>query len=346
MNARRGALAAGAALAFVLSPPARADEAAPAVGAALLHKGRIVLPGVAGRIDHLAIDVDRQRLFVAALGNGTLEVIDLRAADGQGARLRSVTGLDQPQGLAYLPSLRRVIVASAGGGGGGSVTAFDDGTFRPLGTIGGLPDADNVRSDAGNGRLYVGYGTGALAVIDPAQMRRLADVKLPGHPEAFALEGGGASIYVNVPSHKGVLIVDRLKGAALSTITLKSAAGNFPMALDEAGHRLFVGTRKPARVVVLDPRDGQVMASFSCVGDADDLFYDAARRRLYVTGGDGFVDAFDAAEGGRYLQLAHVATAPGARTSLWVPQLRRLFVAAPKRGAEPAAIHIFEVPEL
>jgi DNA-binding beta-propeller fold protein YncE len=344
MIARRAGFVATLAL-LLLAAPVRADEPAPAAGAALLHKGRIALPGVSGRIDHLAIDLDRQRLFVAALGNGSLEVIDLRAGGGEGARLRSVTGLDEPQGIAYLPSLRRVIVASGGGAGGGSVTAIDDGTFRPLGAITGLPDADNVRSDAGNGRLYVGYGTGALAVIDPAQMRRLADIKLPGHPEAFALEGGGASIYVNVPSRKGVLVVDRLKGAVLSTTTLRSVAGNYPMALDEAGHRLFVGTRKPARVVVVDPRDGQVLASFACVGDADDLFYDAGRSRLYVTGGEGFADAFDAAEGGRYLQLAHVATAPGARTSLWVPQLRRLYVAAPKHGAEPAAIHVFEAPE-
>jgi DNA-binding beta-propeller fold protein YncE len=335
---KRRALAAAAAALACAAPavlcaggaPARADEApAPA----LRHVQRIPLPGVAGRIDHLAADVDGQRLFVAALGNGSVEVVDLRA----GARARSVSGLKEPQGLAYLPSLRRLVVAD----GGGTVSAFDDRSFRALGAIDGLPDADNVRFDPGAGRLYVGYGAGALAVIDPARMRRLGDIKLPGHPESFALAAAGASIYVNVPAKKSVLVIDRLASRLLSTITLRATA-NYPLALDEAGGRLFVGTRKPAHVVVLDARDGHVITSFPCVGDTDDLFYDGARARLYVSGGEGFVDVFDASAAGRYLQLAHVATAPGARTSLWVPELRRLFVAAPRRADGDAAIHVFD----
>jgi len=305
---------------------------------ALRHVGAVPLPGVSGRIDHLAIDVDNQRLFVAALGNGSVEVIDLRA----GTRSRSVKGLKEPQGLIYLPSLRKAVVAS----GGGSVVSFDDGAPPKTDTLAALADADNVRFDSGAGRLYVGYGGGALAVFDQAHMRRLGDIKLPGHPEAFALHSSTAALYVNVPATKSIVVVDRLKGRVVSTITLKSVEGNYPMALDEAGDRLFVGTRKPARVVILEARNTQVIGSFPCVADADDLFYDGVRDRVYVTGGAGFVDVFDASEAGKHLRLAHVATAPGARTSLWVPELRRLFVAVPRQGSADASIEIFEAPEL
>jgi DNA-binding beta-propeller fold protein YncE len=305
---------------------------------ALRHVGAITLPGVSGRIDHLAADVDHDRLIVAATGNRTVEVIDLRA----GTRLHSLAGLKEPQGVVYLPSFRRAVVAD----GGGSVMSLDDAGSPRLDKIAPLTGADNVRFDAGEGRLYVGYSAAALAVIDPTHGRRLPDIKLPGRPEAFALDENGHSLYVNVPTKKSVVIVDRLKGTVVSTVTLKSAAANYPLALDEAGHRLFVGTRKPARVVVLDPRDGSVVASFACVADTDDIFYDSGRERIYVSGGEGFVDAFDASPTGRYVRLAHVATAPGARTSLWVPELRRLFVAVPRHDKEDATIHVFEAAPL
>lgn len=303
---------------------------------ALRHVSVIPLPGVEGRFDHLAVDVDNQRLFVSAAGNGTVEVIDLRA----GAPLRSLEGLKEPQGMVYLPSLRRAVVAD----GGGAIVSLGDGASKKVDTLAELERADGVRFDADNARLYVGYGRGALAVFDPTGSRRFDDIKLPGHPEAFVLDGNSPSLYVNVPAKKSIVIIDRSRGEVVSTITLKTAAANYPMALDEAGHRLFVGTRKPARVVILDSRSGSILSSFACVADADDLFFDAARQRIYVSGGAGFVDVFDASPSGRNVRLAHVFTAAGARTSLWVPELRRLFVAAPGRGAEPAAIHVFEAP--
>jgi DNA-binding beta-propeller fold protein YncE len=304
---------------------------------ALRYVGTIPLPGVAGRLGHLAADADNQHLFVAALGNGSVELLNLRTA----SRLRSTRGFKEPHGVIYLPSLRRAVVAD----GGGHVLTVEDGASSRADTIADLDDGGNVRFDPGAGRVYVGFGRGGLAVFDPARSRRLADIKLPGRPEAFALEGSGPSLYVNLPAKNAIAIVDRLKGAVVSTITLKSAGGNYPMALDEAAHRLFVATRKPARVVVLDTRDGSVTASFGCVGDADDLFYDAQRERIYVSGGEGFVDVFDGSLAGRNLRLAHVATGPGARTSLWVPELRRLFVAVPARAGADPAVQIFEAPE-
>jgi len=292
----------------------------------------IALPGVDKRIDHLAVDVTGQRLFVAALGNGTLEVIDLRA----GKRLRSVPGLTEPQGVAYLPDLHRVVVASAGG----AVVAFDDPSFRRQATVEGLDDADNLRFDAATKLLHVGYGDGALGIIDPETMKRLGDIKLPGHPESFQLERGSARTYVNVPRTREIVVVDRQKRTVLSHLPLGGLAKNYPMSLDESHHRLFVGTRQPQRVLVLDTGSGRRITELPCVGDTDDLFYDLARDRLYVIGGEGFVDVFDTRAGASYLRLAHLPTAAGARTGLWVAELGRLFVAAPHRERE-AAIHVF-----
>jgi DNA-binding beta-propeller fold protein YncE len=295
----------------------------------------IPLPGVEKRIDHLAVDPGGQRLFVGALGNGTLEVIDLRA----GKRIQSVPGLKEPQGVAYLPDLHKVVVANAGG----SVVAFEDPSFRRLATLEGIDDADNLRIDPAAKVLYVGYGDGALGIIDPMTMKRLGDIKLPGHPESFRLEKGSPRTYVNVPRTKEVLVVDREKRTIVSHIPLGGLAKNYPMSLDEAHHRLFVGTRQPARVLVLDTQSGRRLTDVPCVGDTDDLFYDAQRDRLYVIGGEGFVDVFDTREGAHYDRLAHLPTVAGARTGLWVPELGRLFVAAPHRDRE-AAIHVFEAP--
>jgi DNA-binding beta-propeller fold protein YncE len=296
----------------------------------------IPLPGVAKRIDHLAVDVAGQRLFVAALGNGSLEVIDLKA----GKRIRSVPGLKEPQGVAYLPDLNRVVVANAGG----TVVAFDAGSFERVAVLDNLADADNLRIDGATNQLYVGYGDGALGAIDPKTMKRAGDIKLPGHPESFRLEIPRPRIYVNIPDVKAIVVVDRKQREIVSTVPLPAFLANYPMWLDEAHHRLFVGARKPARLVVLDTESGHPVADVACVGDTDDLFYDSERARVYVIGGEGFVDVFDAKDSGRYQRQARIPVASGARTGLWVPELRRLFVAAPKRDGREAAIHVLEAP--
>ncbi len=295
----------------------------------------IALPGVVRRIDHMAVDLGGQRLFVAALGNGSLEVVDLRA----GKRIRSIPGLTEPQGLGYFPEVHKIIVAT----GGGSVAAYDDRTLNVVARLDGLPDADNVRYDVATRQVYVGYGDGALAVIDLRTMRRLGDIKLPGHPESFWLDASGPQIYVNVPAAQQVVIVDRKARSTVGAMPLHQFQANYPMSLDTAGHRLFIGTRKPARLVVVDTA-ARPINDVECVGDTDDVFYDPARRRVYVTGGEGFVDVFDAAAAGQYLRLARIPTAPGARTSLWVPELNRLYVAAPNRNGHEAVIQIFQAP--
>ena len=200
-----------------------------------------------GRIDHLAIDLARHRLFVAELGNGSLGMVDLE----HGAVLQRIGGLAEPQGVAYLPATDTVYLAS---GGDGSLRRFKGDDLAPLGVTELGDDADNVRVDARNGRVVVGYGDGALALIDAASGAKIGKIALAGHPESFQLEASGSRIFVNVPAARQVAVVDRDAGRQVAT--WKSAVGNvlkglfegqgnFPMALDEAHGRLLVVDRNP-----------------------------------------------------------------------------------------------------
>ena len=295
----------------------------------------IPLPGVERRIDHFAVDPAGKRLFVSALGNHTLEVLDVDA----GKRITSIPGLREPQGVAYLPLVHRIVVAMRTG----SVASFDDEKYARQATLAKLGDSDNLRYDATVDQLWLGYGEGAIAVLDPATLKLGTRIPVGGHPESFRLEEHGPRIFVNVPDKREVLVVDRDKKSAVMHIPLGPTA-NYPMWLDESGHRLFVGVRRPAQLLVFDTTTGKRLAAVPCVGDTDDLFYDAHRDRVYVIGGEGYVDVFDAAASGNYARIAHIATRPGARTGLWSPELDRLFVAWPSRGGKPAEIEVLGPP--
>ena len=295
----------------------------------------IDLPGVQGRIDHLAFDSITHRLYVAALGNDTVEVLDVDAA----SHLKSLAGFREPQGIAVVPDLKAVGVANGQGAGLQLISAEN---YRPGPMVRLGDDADNVRYDASGKRLYVGFGGGALAAIDPAAAKVVGEAKLAGHPESFQLERDGPRVFVNVPSAEQIAVVDRNSMIVSATWKVATATANYPMALDEANHRLFVGCRRPARVLVFDSTSGKQVASFDTVGDTDDLFFDAARRRVYVSGGEGYLDVFQDEGQNRFARLAHMPTAAGARTSLFVAEQRRLYLAVPHRGTQKAEIRVFE----
>jgi len=295
----------------------------------------IDLPRVEGRIDHLAFDAAGQRLFVAALGNNTVEVLDLKS----NSHIKSVPGFREPQGIAVLPDPKLVAVANGQGEGVQFIDAGDDHPAR-LVRLG--EDSDNVRYDPAARRLFVGFGAGALASISPADGKVLGEAKLSGHPESFQLERSGPRVFVNVPTADQIAVVDRAVMKVIATWPVVGAKSNFPMALDEANHRLFVGCRRPARVLMYDATTGKESGSFEIVGDTDDLFYDAARKRLYVSGGEGYLDVFQEEGAYRFARIAHIATAAGARTSLWVPEQARLYLAVPHRGSQKAEIRIYE----
>jgi len=297
----------------------------------------IPLPDVEGRIDHLAVDLQGQRLFVAALGNNTLEVLDLTA----GTRLHTITGLHEPQGVVFLPESNTLVVTN---GHTGTCELFDGTTFQHRSTITLASDADNIRYDVATHTLYVGYGAGALGLIDATRAQRRGDIPLQGHPEAFQLEQAGPRIFVNVPSAHHIAVVDRTARAVITTWPLQDAAANFPMALDETHHRLFVGVRTPPLLLVLDTASGKEMARVPTVGDVDDLFYDAPHRRLYIAGGAGLLSMVAQEDADHYTPVATIPTASGARTALWVPELRRLYLAVPHRGTQGAEIRVYAVP--
>lgn len=295
----------------------------------------IALPAVEGRIDHLAADVRNQRLFLAALGNNTLEVIDLKA----GKVIHSVKGLREPQGVAFIPEAKAVYVAN---GGDGNCEAFAADTLEPLRSAKFSGDSDNLRYDPGTRLIYVGYGDGAIGVFEALTGKIIGDIKLPAHPEAFALEQSGPLIFVNLPRSKRIAVIDRTKRAVVAQWPITQAAANYPMALDESHHRLFIGCRQPARILVLDTVSGKTITELECAGDTDDVFYDAKNKRIYVSGGEGFISVFLQLDADKYQPTAKIPTAVGARTALFVPALGRLYLAVPHRGKQGAEVRVYE----
>jgi DNA-binding beta-propeller fold protein YncE len=294
---------------------------------------KIALGKVSGRIDHMAMDLGRQRLFVAELGNNTVGVVDVK----EGRLLKTIAGPKEPQGVGYEPSTDTLFVADAGDG---AVLLFEGPKLAPAGRIELGDDADNIRIDADHGRVIVGYGNGSLAMIDPKSRAKTGSVTLDGHPESFQLDGTGERIFVNVPSGRHVAVIEGAARATSAKWRLGDAGANFPMAVDQEASRLVVVTRSPAKLLAFGLSDGSLAAKTDSCGDADDIFVDPKRHRVYVSCGEGFIDVFEPRDGG-YEKVAQIRTASGARTSFFSPELDGLFLAVRASGGEPAAIWVF-----
>jgi DNA-binding beta-propeller fold protein YncE len=294
-------------------------------------EAKIPLGSVAGRIDHMAVDVARQRLFVAELGNNSVGVVDLKDRKV----VHRVSGLHEPQGVGYVPATDMLTIAN---GGDGSVRVLSGESYADAGRLDLGDDADNIRVDTATNQVVVGYGGGALALIDATSRKKVAAVSLEAHPEAFQLGRDGSRIFVNVPSAHEIAVVDRGAGRQVASWPMRSAAANFPMALDEESKRVLVMFRSPAKLGVFGMQDGMAIAGVEACGDSDDVFVDAKRARVYASCGAGAIDVLDART---YQQLARIPTVAGARTSLFVPELDRLFVAVRAAAREPAAIWVF-----
>jgi YVTN family beta-propeller protein len=294
---------------------------------------KITLGDVQGRIDHMAIDLVRQRLFVAELENNTVGVVDLR----ERKVIATLGGLKQPQGVGYVPSMQTLYVANASDG---SVRIYLGADYAPAGGIDLGDDADNIRVDPATERVFVGYGNGGLAVIDAKALRKIADIPLPVHPESFQLEPGSDRIFVNLPKVRAIAVVDRQAVKQTQSWPMVTAEGNFPMALNTAAGHVLAVFRNPGALGVFALKDGSPIASVDICGDADDVFLDARRKRVYVSCGEGFLDVLDA-DGNDYKRISRIPTVAGARTSLFVPELDRLYVAARATEGEPASIWVF-----
>jgi outer membrane protein assembly factor BamB len=298
----------------------------------------IPLPGVQGRIDHFTIDAKRKRVIFSGLGNNSVEVVDVFA----GRVIHQIDGLSEPQGTLYLAEWDKLFVANSADG---HVNVYDGAKFALIDTIdfGEDSDPDNLRYDAAAKKIYIGYGEGAIGVIDPATDKRLPAVyKFEGHPEGFQLETKGPRIFVNVADTKNIQVINRSTGKMVSWALPSGHSANFPMVLDEADRRVFIGTRKPSRMTVLDMDSGKVVASLPTAGDMDDMFYDSGRKRIYVAGGEGFLSVVQQADADHYADMGKFATALGTRTGVWYEKRDRLYIAAPPSGVLGARLLVFE----
>jgi DNA-binding beta-propeller fold protein YncE len=241
--------------------------------------------------------------------------------------------------LAVVPDLVAIGVAN---GGTGTLQLVDARTMAVRWTIDIGGDADNVRYDAAGKRLYVA-AVGGLFVVDPPTGKKTGQMPIDGHPESFQLEAAGTRVFANLPGliRSQIIAGDRTSMQVDVRWATQGCGGNYPMALDEKTSSLFVGCRRPARLAMVDTKSGSAITSIDIVGDTDDLFYDDVSRRLYVIGGEGFVDVI-ARERNSLRRIGRIRTRAGARTGLWVPSQGRLYVAVPERGSEPAEIRAFE----
>lgn len=331
-----------AALAVLLPVGGRALAApeAPGAPAGLRLSATISLGEVKGRIDHMAIDAAGKRLYVAALDDSSLQEIDLAA----GKVSFWAIGLSEPQGIAIEPKTGRIVV---GCGGDGKALFFDPADIeKPVAEVALGTDADNVRIDA-DGRVWVGYGNGALAAIENAgtSYKVAKRVPLAGHPESFQMESKGKRLFVNVPKAQRVQIVDRVAGTVTGEWKFDGEMDPqdpYPMALDEAKKRLWIGFRKPSRLVVLDTDSGKRVASVEVSEDVDDIWIDDKQGVGYLSCGEGFVDVVKRTDPDRYERVGRVETAVKARTSLFVPATGRLYVAVPRRSGQSPAILVYD----
>ena len=294
----------------------------------------IPLPGVQGRIDHFAIDTEGKRLFLAAPGNNTVEVIDLAA----GKVSQPIRGIKAPQGIAYAADLGRLAVASDEDG---TFHIFDGKSLKELAKLDFKDTTSAIRYDPATHHFWVGYGS-ALAEVDAQTGKQLANVRLDDQPESFVLETQGKRIFVNIPRTGHIVVVDREQHTVVAKWELRDAADNRPLALDETNQRLFVGCRRPAILLIMDSENGATYARPAIPANADDVFYDAAEKRVYATGGEGSVAIIAQDNANQYSPLQRQPTAPGARTAFFSPDTRQLYIAVPARDSKPASILIFD----
>jgi DNA-binding beta-propeller fold protein YncE len=302
----------------------------------------IPLPEVDGRIDHFAVDVKGQRAFLAALAKNNIEVVDLKV----GRVIRSLPGFSKPQGVLYVPKFNELIVAS---GADGSVKTLDGTTLAEIRTANVSLGADAIGYDPRSKEFYVGSGggdankgEGDLTIFNVANGAQVAALTMDAHAGGSLVEDRGEHVFVLVPEKAQVVVLDRKTRAQVAKWTIPGIQKDVAIALDEKRHRLFLGVRTPASIVVLDSDSGAVVASAPTLAPLDGLSFASATRRIYTTGGEGFVDVTQQIDADHYELIAHIPTGPIARTSVFVPEWHRLYVAVPRDKERGAELRVFE----
>lgn len=295
----------------------------------------IPLKNISGRVDHLAVDVKGNRLFLAALENNTVEVIDLLL----GRHLGSIKGLHKPQGLLYIPEFDKLYVANEENG---TLDIYQGTSLAFVWRIKFQNNADHIRYDEAAKLVYVDHGK-KIAVIDAVTDEVKGGIFLDGHPESFALEKRGQRLFANIPAAGEIAVIDSKKKSVISIWRSKDSSGNYSMALDEAHRRLFVGFRNPPVLAVFDTETGRLVAQADSGRDSDDLFYDPVRRYIYNSCGEGLIYVYQQVDLDHYRIIAKIRSSPGARTSLFVAEHNRFYVAVPAQGEGNAEVRVYEI---
>jgi YVTN family beta-propeller protein len=331
---RRFTIACAIVIGLTMSAMAGAAFAQPAAPDRLQLEVKIPLGNVAGRIDHMTIDLARHRLFVAELGNNSVGVVDFEARKV----VHRISGLSEPQGIAYVQSNDSLYVANAGDG---SVRIFRGPDYSPAGRIDLGDDADNIRFDTATNRILVGYGNGAIAVIDPLSNSKIKAFPLKAHPESFQHDATTNQIFVDLPNARSIAVLDGITGQERTSWPMQYG-GNFAMALDNERQRVLVVFRNPAKFVAFSKQTGATVGEVDTCGDADDLFVDQKRNSVYISCGAGFLDVLNAQDSA-YQRLSRIPTVSGARTAFFVPEIDRLLLAVRAQSGEPAAIWVYRM---
>jgi hypothetical protein len=295
----------------------------------------ITLPNLKGGFNHMSVDPEQLRLFAAAPTNGTIEIVDLKA----GKALRSLEG-ERPAAVRFAPEFNQLYATR-----GQSVYIYDGKALDQIAKVDLQSSLDEIQYDPRAKQLYVGVMAAdktAIAILSIPDGKRLGEIKLPGKPQGFIVEEKGKRIFANIPVLRQIAVMDRESRKLLEPWPLAGTEGNYPIDLDEERHRLFVGCRQPARMVVFDTASRKPVANIDISGDTDDLFYDAARKRVYVSSGDGSIDAIDQLDADHYKTRERIPTVAGARTSTLSAALNLFCLGVPRRGSQPAEIRVFQ----
>ncbi|WP_433971486.1 YncE family protein [Tunturiibacter lichenicola] len=309
------------------------------MAAPLVLERKILLPGVKGKFDHFAIDEVGNRLFAAATGNKSVEVIDLASEKVT----QSLTGMGKPHGLVWVAATRRLFVAD---GEKAELTVFEGEPLKLLKSIKLFEDADDMVYDAQSEMLYVGHGgtdsanPASVAILDAKRLSVLKQLSMAAHPEALELDPGGKRVFVNVSDAGEVVVIDGRTHLQMKTWTLANAKGNTPLAYDGPDDLLLVGCRMPAKLLVLNGKTGEQLSSAPADSGADDLFYDAETHRAYLITGSGAVDSFSLSSSGKLQALGVTHTAVGAKTGLLVPSQSAMYIGVPGTGT-PSEVDVY-----
>ncbi|HEX3680401.1 MAG TPA: hypothetical protein VHU90_11820, partial [Galbitalea sp.] len=301
---------------------------------ALAHRSE--LPGYDGDFDHLFADTGENKLFVAAEDHGTVEVFDLKT----GEHLKTLTTFKTPHAFFLVPGTHRLIVTDNSG-----PRIIDDRSYQVLGRIDLAPGADTEYYDASTGRLFIVSGGDDVNLkncwlneIDPATGKVLRQREFDSdHVEAVEAEQHGERMFINVADKNEVDIVDKKTLQVTGHWPIVGAATNLSMALDEPDHRLFVVTRKPTELFVLNTDNGHTVATLDVPAVNDGVYFDALRKRIYVPGAVGEIGVYQETDPDHYREIARVPSVPGGKSELFAPQLNELFVAiSPQYNRPPA----------